>query len=30
MVEGVSEGFEKKLEFNGVGYRANVEGGDLI
>lgn len=30
MVEGVSTGFEKKLEFHGVGYRANVEGRDLV
>ena len=26
MVVGVSEGFEKKLLLNGVGYRANVQG----
>ncbi len=26
MVVGVSKGFEKKLEINGVGYRANMEG----
>lgn len=26
MVTGVSEGFEKKLELNGVGYRAKVSG----
>lgn len=26
MVTGVSEGFEKKLEINGVGYRAQVQG----
>ena len=26
MVEGVSKGFNKKLEINGVGYRANVSG----
>jgi len=30
MVEGVSKGFEKKLELSGVGYRAKVEGRDLI
>lgn len=29
MVEGVSKGFQKKLELNGVGYRANVKGRDL-
>lgn len=26
MVQGVSEGFHKKLEMQGVGYRANVQG----
>lgn len=26
MVKGVSEGFEKKLELNGVGYRAQAQG----
>jgi len=30
MVVGVSDGFEKKLEINGVGYRASIEGKDLI
>ena len=30
MVHGVSEGFEKKLEFVGVGYRAAMEGSDLV
>jgi large subunit ribosomal protein L6 len=30
MVEGVSKGFEKKLELSGVGYRAKVEGRDLV
>lgn len=29
MVKGVSKGFEKKLEINGVGFRANVAGSDL-
>ena len=29
MVEGVTEGFEKKLEINGVGYRANKAGNDI-
>lgn len=29
MVKGVSEGFEKKLELVGVGYRAQVTGRDL-
>lgn len=29
MVKGVSEGFEKKLELIGVGYRAAVQGSDL-
>lgn len=26
MIKGVSQGFEKKLEFNGVGYRVNIAG----
>lgn len=30
MVKGVSEGFEKKLELSGVGYRAQVSGNDLM
>ncbi len=30
MIEGVTEGFEKKLEVNGVGYRANLEGKKLV
>lgn len=29
MVKGVSEGFQKKLELSGVGYRAQVMGKDL-
>jgi large subunit ribosomal protein L6 len=29
MVTGVSEGFEKKLEVNGVGYKVNVQGRTL-
>jgi large subunit ribosomal protein L6 len=29
MVHGVSNGFEKKLEINGVGYRVNMQGADL-
>lgn len=29
MVEGVSKGFEKKLELNGVGYRVAMQGADL-
>lgn len=29
MIKGVSEGFEKKLELSGVGYRAQVVGRDL-
>jgi large subunit ribosomal protein L6 len=29
MVKGVSEGFEKKLEINGVGYRVAPQGSDL-
>lgn len=30
MVTGVSKGFDKKLELSGVGYRARVDGRDLI
>ena len=30
MVEGVTKGFEKKLEINGVGYRASKEGKNLV
>lgn len=30
MVVGVSDGFTKKLEINGVGYRAQVQGKDLV
>jgi len=30
MVKGVTEGFEKKLEIEGVGYRASVQGNKLI
>lgn len=30
MIIGVSEGFTKKLEFHGVGYRAGMEGRDLV
>ena len=30
MVTGVSQGFTKKLEINGVGYRAAVQGNSLI
>jgi large subunit ribosomal protein L6 len=29
MVVGVTKGFEKKLEINGVGYRANMEGAKI-
>lgn len=29
MVSGVSQGFEKRLEINGVGYRADVKGKSL-
>ena len=29
MVEGVTKGFEKKLEIHGVGYRASLRGTDL-
>ena len=30
MIQGVIQGFEKKLEIQGVGYRANLEGKDLV
>lgn len=30
MVNGVSTGFEKSLEIQGVGYRANMEGSKLV
>jgi len=30
MIEGVSKGFEKKLEIEGVGFKANVEGDNLV
>jgi large subunit ribosomal protein L6 len=30
MIEGVVKGFEKKLELNGVGYRASMEGEELV
>ncbi len=30
MVEGVTVGFQKKLELSGVGYRAKIEGQDLV
>jgi large subunit ribosomal protein L6 len=29
MVEGVTKGFEKRLEIQGVGYRAQLKGNDL-
>jgi large subunit ribosomal protein L6 len=29
MVEGVTKGFEKRLEIQGVGYRASLKGTDL-
>jgi large subunit ribosomal protein L6 len=30
MIEGVTKGFEKALEIEGVGYRASLEGRDLV
>jgi large subunit ribosomal protein L6 len=30
MVEGVTNGFEKRLEIQGVGYRAQLQGGRLV
>ena len=29
LVEGVTKGFEKRLEISGVGYRAQIKGRDL-
>jgi len=30
MIEGVKDGYEKKLEIQGVGYKANLEGEELV
>jgi large subunit ribosomal protein L6 len=30
MVEGVTDGFERRLEIQGVGYRANLQGKNLV
>jgi large subunit ribosomal protein L6 len=30
MIKGVTEGYEKKLEIQGLGYRATIEGEDLV
>ena len=30
MIEGVTQGYEKKLEINGVGWTCNVQGQDLV
>ena len=30
MIKGVTDGFSKELEVNGVGYRASVEGNKLV
>ncbi len=30
MVDGVTKGFEKKLEIEGIGYRANLDGQNLL
>jgi large subunit ribosomal protein L6 len=30
MIEGVTKGYEKKLEINGVGFKCRVEGSDLV
>lgn len=30
LVEGVTKGFEKRLELNGVGYRMNVQGKKIV
>jgi len=30
LIEGVTKGYEKKLDIQGVGFKANVEAGDLV
>ena len=30
MIEGITKGYEKKLEIQGIGYKANLEGEDLV
>jgi large subunit ribosomal protein L6 len=30
LITGVTQGFERKLEINGVGYRAEVKGGTIV
>ena len=30
MVKGVTDGYEKRLEIEGVGYKASIEGNDLV
>lgn len=30
LVKGVTDGYEKKLEIEGVGYKANIEGNSLV
>lgn len=30
MIQGVTQGFEKKLEFEGIGYKAQVQSADLV
>ncbi|MCP6719599.1 MAG: 50S ribosomal protein L6 [Patescibacteria group bacterium] len=30
MVKGVAEGYEKKLEIHGLGYKADIEGDELV
>lgn len=30
MIEGVTKGYEKKLEIKGIGYKVNLEGQDLV
>jgi len=30
MIKGVAEGYEKKLQLEGVGYKANLEGEELV
>jgi len=30
LIKGISEGYERKLEINGVGFRAQVQGNELV
>ncbi len=30
VIQGVSQGYQKQLEINGIGFKAQLEGGDLV